>query len=850
VLDLLVWIVALLQLLAQVGRTAAAGLPPLIASTFELLGAFQFQSVAVPAACWSGYAFKPQVTLMGVALGLSAALWLLALTRGRCIADINSLTKASAQPSRSCTPARRLRLSNLGFAVCFGLAALLYAPTANTVFGLLACTTTAVSPLAFASLDKDAGSGAVSSNGDSTVSVSVLTSNPSFVCYQGSHMPAGIMAWVTALLVTIGYPLWTLLWSRARIVSLVQLAMARELRLAPAHFKETSKQSNASKAVTLAVWKKLREVDTAAVRAGLQARPVPARLVYFCCGQERFLRWMKPGPAATASGGRSPRASQAALVSAVKGISRRDQADGTPTKAPAQPRPVTMSVNAKSPAAPDVSSASRKQRASAVGKAPAPSLATSAGAVPGLLLLEACNTCADVLIDVPLRPFVGSTFRASVSYAQQVDAVAMSVLAAIQWFWQRPASTGEVAGRACLYVLTLVATAWVIGTRNPFWPHDAWKLHVKVGSLLLAALAAVLTHFSLSMTLSYGDLQDTSQPGYATAADTRTGLAYAVFVGCILLALVLVVGFWAHTVTGARRETAESKEAARARSSFVAAAAGVAGLQLQPEAQEIARSAGDDGDSHSRRNARASAVHPRGSLSGRATRNPLGVAHPLPRQGGGDSPGGGESSLRARGTSRVRLSRGSSCGLAADESLSSRSTRGSHAFAVAASAALRRGSGVSRGTAGDDGAGRGNSSAGSSGRGIAREKPVTKFAPVRVGVSASRLRGSAAATAAAAASSGAYRSPTLLHSSRRLHTPATSASGRSVASSQPGRESLIPDRSEQEASLGGRRSTRTSVASSDSMEPRRSVGFRNSPEPRGSIGAQRLAVAHSPRGAW
>jgi hypothetical protein len=582
-------------------------------------------------------------------------------------------------------------------------------------------------------------------------------------------MPAGVMAWITLALVSIGYPLWTLLWSRARIVALVRSAMARELRLAPAHFTEATKRSTASKAVTLAVWQKLREADTAAVRAGLHARPASAWLVYFCCGQERLVRWVKP--AETASTGRAPRASQAALVSAVRGVSRRDQLDDTPTKEVAPPRPSLATHNGKFPSLVDPTSGSRKYRTSDVGKAFSRSPATGAAAA-GLLLLEACNTCADVVHDAPLRPFVGSTFRASVSYAQQVDAVAMSVLAAIQWFWQRPADTGEVAGRACFYVLILVATAWVIGTRNPFWPHDAWKLYVKVGSLLLAALAAVLTHFSLSITLAYGAPPDTSQPGYATAADTRAGLAYAVFVGCILLALVLVLGFWAHTVTGARRETTESKEAARARSSFVVAAAGATGLQLQP--QGLAGSVNDavQGNARTGRHGRRSVVQPRGSLGGlsRVALNPLGVT-PIaggdadsagrPRVGVGWSGGGGGF--------RVLLRRDVT---EAGEDGSPDSAEPVQHKRSAAEAAIRRGSRLSL-----------TSGAGSMG-GVGRGKATLHFAPMKTGGS-SRLAGSAAA-AAAAGSAGAHRVADLKRGLSRRVVPNSSSSSRTFGPADGG----------------------------------------------------------------
>jgi hypothetical protein len=793
VLDLLVWIVALLQLLAQVGRSAAAGLPPFIAQTFQFLAAFQFQSVAVPAACWSGYAFKPQVTLMGVAIGLSVALWLFVLSRGRCIAGADTASKASGTPPatapvfRGCTPGRRLLLSNFGFAVCFGLASLLYAPTANTVFGLLACTSTVVSPLAYASLDKDAGSGPATISDGGTVSVSVLVSNPSFVCYQGSHVPAGVVAWVTLALVTIGYPLWTLLWSRARILRLVKAALARELQPATEH-------ASKSQPGQAGVWHMLLSTDQAAVKRVLGQRQFQAWLRYVWCGQERLMRWAASSSAdSTASDrnsgfrsvGNPRRPSQTALTSAVRAVSERNAGVTDRYGAVEKTTPAPSSRRASLKPAATVFQLSPLVHSTQMPKGSRPrrgSATTSAvGVLPGLLQLEACNTCADVVTDAPMRPFVGSTFRASASYSQQVDAVAMSVLAAIQWFWQRPVSTGEAAGRACLYVLTLIATAWVIGTHNPFWPHDAWKLYVKVGSLLLAALAAVLTHFSLSMTITYGVPPDTSQPGYAAASDTRTGLAYAVFVGCILLALVLVLGFWAHTVTGARREALQRQESMRARRSFLEAAADSTGLALQPQAHQAGGDAGSKrlgADGSPGQVHRPSLVGFRASFHGRPTLNPLAHAGSMTDAPAGASRGGAAANFQQRSASRLhRPSR-------VDPGLGPRTPQ----YGDAAAAALRR---LSTAAEGEEPA----------------RVPQAQFRPLRV--ASNRLAGSAAA-AAAAGSSRANTVAVVLRGASRRGFAATPSPGLPEPAAQSGR-------SHRSVASAGSRSPRRSSAHSSTL---------------------------------
>jgi len=607
-LDLLIWIVAVLQLLSQVGRTASAGLPDFISTLFAVLASFQFESVAIPAACWSGYPFTPQMALMATTLALSGLLWLVIANRSRCVSSLvdEPSGKRLARNRKSfCSPPRRLALHNLVCSLLFSLASLLYAPTANTTLSLLACSWTHVSLLALSSLDGGGGSSADLSADTGTASVLLLNNNPSFVCYAGSHLAAAALAWTTLLVVVAGYPLWTFWWAGQRTRWLVRRALDAELQVGAtpgeAPFGQVTKLSEGS------MWTLLQDADRTALRAVLLRWPVAAWMTYIMCGQERLIRrWHVPSaestrspPAAGRSAGDFELSEAEVAALAVRAISKRAVLAGAGPSHAAAPSPGTSFRNRGSPAL-----SGSNARGSAAG--PPGSVATAEpsdgihphgarrrkpspvdGSLPpvGLLQSEACNTCADVVQDGPLRPFVGSTFRASAFYAQQSDMVAMSTLAATQWFWQRPTAAGQVAGRAALYVLTLVLSAWLIGTRNPFWPHDAWKLYVKVGSLLLAALAAVLTHFDISLSLSYGLPPDASEPGYASDQTIRVGLSYAVFAGCVLLALVLMLGFWADSVSGAQREEQQQRDAALARLSFLAAAAGATESAIRPHAQ-------------------------------------------------------------------------------------------------------------------------------------------------------------------------------------------------------------------------------------------------------------------------
>jgi hypothetical protein len=104
---------------------------------------------------------------------------------------------------------------------------------------------------------------------------------------------------------------------------------------------------------------------------------------------------------------------------------------------------------------------------------------------------------------------------------------------------------------------------------------ERWKLWTQVGTLLLSALAAVLTHVALATDLVAAAPGGSQTPEYAALDNARTGLAYLVVAGCVVLAVVLVVGFCRAVVNGARREDREQRELAAARREFVAAAAPV-----------------------------------------------------------------------------------------------------------------------------------------------------------------------------------------------------------------------------------------------------------------------------------
>ena len=190
--------------------------------------------------------------------------------------------------------------------------------------------------------------------------------------------------------------------------------------------------------------------------------------------------------------------------------------------------------------------------------------------------------CAAALLlpeEAALAHFCGTTYRASVIETRAVGFALLAALAAINAFWPTPATPSEAGGRGTVTVGAILLTAWYYGTRNPYHKGDSWKWWLQLGSLVIAALATTLTHLSLAAELydsraavsalaTGGEsTSSTSAAAAAAAAAARvgaTGLAFAIVVGTVALALALLGGFGVATVRGVRAEEALLKAAAAA----------------------------------------------------------------------------------------------------------------------------------------------------------------------------------------------------------------------------------------------------------------------------------------------
>jgi hypothetical protein len=222
-LELFLWIVTILQLLAQAGKTAAPGLPPTVASVFKSLDFFQFGGpVITPAECLDSYAFANEVSLMAVALFAYLLLVALVLSAelGWCLLRRSAPSKKGEGYSITgcCSP--RV-LSYLPW-ILFNAVTLLYAPASNAAFNLLSCQTVPMTGSHRAALEQDGRTRALAvvadswEQADALTTASVLSTRPTFMCWSGSHRPAGLLSIVLVAVMIVPLPFWLWLWVRRR----------------------------------------------------------------------------------------------------------------------------------------------------------------------------------------------------------------------------------------------------------------------------------------------------------------------------------------------------------------------------------------------------------------------------------------------------------------------------------------------------------------------------------------------------------------------------------------------------------------------------------------------------------
>jgi len=282
--------VVVLQLVIQVGRAAQPGLPMLLHHFDSILLLLQLEGISLHPNCIKASPFRQEVTEMALGLSLMAALGLLFLNyRHLCSctgcgvggvaarrpisrsAAADALTKqphgvrlaathTQQQPARVsavCSAARCFRRWSKTFVLAtpflrravFTLLTLLYATVANTALSSLPCETQSLRVADYLQLSMDGttllaqlgiGLNAVALTCldancerrnpwyDRTVSVSVLTSNPAFVCYESTHFAVAVLAWTCLVVYTMAYPIFSFLLLRRRILQIMERGPLRK----------------------------------------------------------------------------------------------------------------------------------------------------------------------------------------------------------------------------------------------------------------------------------------------------------------------------------------------------------------------------------------------------------------------------------------------------------------------------------------------------------------------------------------------------------------------------------------------------------------------------------------------
>lgn len=162
-----------------------------------------------------------------------------------------------------------------------------------------------------------------------------------------------------------------------------------------------------------------------------------------------------------------------------------------------------------------------------------------------------------------------ATYRPGAFFVRQLDMVQLAVLSALSTLWLSPASAGALAGRCTLQCLVLLAMSVTLVRVRPYTMEDAWRLPLRVASLCLGGLVAVVGALTGAANLAEADAD---AAGRASLLNALQGLAWTLFACAILYVLLLIAAVGRSLITGARAEA--TIEHLRRKAATAAASAG------------------------------------------------------------------------------------------------------------------------------------------------------------------------------------------------------------------------------------------------------------------------------------
>jgi hypothetical protein len=211
-LNLLTWTFATLQLVGQLGKAASAGLPAQVRTMYSALLVFQFEGATIPATCTGQNPLQGQIIACIVVSTVVIFLYC-----GYAIAWFNPACAAKLQGRKAVKLAVKATILALSVS---------YAPVFNGLLQVVVCTPTMIPVRTYLELIQDgtamqAAGVVLPSNPtraqlDVLLQVPLLMSDPSQVCYEALHSTAFPLAWLTAALYIIAYPIAVVTYTMCR----------------------------------------------------------------------------------------------------------------------------------------------------------------------------------------------------------------------------------------------------------------------------------------------------------------------------------------------------------------------------------------------------------------------------------------------------------------------------------------------------------------------------------------------------------------------------------------------------------------------------------------------------------
>lgn len=172
-----VWMVTMMQVVVQVGKTTAPGLPSYLVDFYNRLNVLQFDSKGVlHPSCYTSSPVSTSLIPLLIALGLMATL-----------IALFAVWRDLRKPAPKCS-ACSTRWIGLALRGVFSASTLLFAMVCNTALDAVHCES-----------DVDSGQ-------------QFWAAHPSVVCWEGEHTALGAVAVVVLVVYVLGYPLLTYLW--------------------------------------------------------------------------------------------------------------------------------------------------------------------------------------------------------------------------------------------------------------------------------------------------------------------------------------------------------------------------------------------------------------------------------------------------------------------------------------------------------------------------------------------------------------------------------------------------------------------------------------------------------------